>query len=108
MSTARRPNAIRPSASATVSSSRACGFQPCHAGGQDAHARRASGQPVSVGGEDDRGRVQLLLPVRDGLEAVADRPDSVRCRGRAKDIIPDAVGSPGTAPARLPKERRAD
>ena len=36
LSTARRPSAIRPSASATQASSRDCGFQPCHAGRQDA------------------------------------------------------------------------
>ena len=81
MSTARRLNAIRPSAPATCSN-RACGFQPCHAGREDgSHAKRASGQPVAVSGEDDRGRVRFCCRSATDLEPLEVRPNGVRCGG---------------------------
>lgn len=77
MSTARRTNAIvgdvqQPRSRIPTLSRRWSGRS---------HAKRASGQPVAVGGEDDRGRVQLLLPIRDGLEPLEDRRDGVRGPG---------------------------
>ena len=100
------PSAIRPSASATQAAAAIADSNLVTPVARTL-ARQACERATCRGRRRRRPeRVQLLLPTRDGLEPLEDRPDGVRCGG-AKDIIPDAVGSPGTAPARLPKERRA-